>query len=128
MYSETVYRLVGGMVGYVLCPMALAGFGTPLYLHFFQHAHSVLAVVFFLVAALIALGNVYLCARRRIVGGGASYFPAFFSMAAIPAWFLVNPSVGMPSSVVIVLLILSFDFFGQGILGAVVAKYTNEQA
>ncbi len=125
MYSKTIYNFVGGMMGYVLCPVALAGLGMPLCLRLFRHACPVLAIVFFWVAVLIALGNVYLCARHGVTGEGASYFPVFFSLAAIPAWILSRPAGGMSSSAGIVLLILSYDFLGQGILGAMVARYTK---
>lgn len=128
LYSETIYRLVGGLIGYVLCPVALAGFGTPLYLHFFQSARPVFAAVFTSVAVLIALSNVYLCARRAVVGEGASLFPACFSMAAIPAWFLHEPAANTLTGAVTVILILLFDFMGQSLLGLVVAKFTNKRA
>ena len=122
MYSEMTYRFVGGLQG-VLCPLALTGFAAPLYVLFSNEAQLRIGIMYGVVAALIAIVNVYLGSRREIVEKSASYFPMFFSMAAIPAWFLIAPVPALPD-VLAVVVILLFDFLGQPLLSAGLARIT----
>ncbi len=124
MYSETAYRFVGGLQGYVLCPLALTGLATPLYVHFFAGARLEIGITFLVISVLIAIANVYLCSRCEIVEKSASYFPLVFSMAGISAWYLIAPVPTM-FNVLAVILILLFDFLGQPLFGAGLARMTN---
>ncbi len=124
MYSETAYRFVGGLQGYVLCPLALTGFATPLYVHFFAGARLEIGIMFLVISVLIAIANVHLCSRREVIEKSASYFPAFFSMAGMSAWYLIAPVSAM-FHVLAGILILLFDFLGQPLFGAALARMTN---
>lgn len=52
MYSEMTYRFVDGLQR-VLCPLALTGFATPLYVYFFKEARLKIGILFGVIAALL---------------------------------------------------------------------------
>ncbi len=74
--------MVGGLIGFVLCPISLTSLAGP-FCHLFPPAFGFwFGRVLLVTAALIFLCNLYLSCRRFVVQGSASYFPLFAALAA----------------------------------------------
>jgi len=108
MYSDKIYNLVGGLIGFVLAPLSMLGLGTPFYLGASTENRLLIGWSFLAIALLILLCNVYLEDKRALLGHGASIFPAVFSLTAIPA--LLPEAVGRPTSIPVD----AFDVPGHG--------------
>ncbi len=117
MYSDKIYNLVGGLIGFVLAPLSMLGLGTPFYLGASTENRLLIGWSFLAIALLILLCNVYLEGKRALLGHGASIFPAVFSLTAIPALLLLALDMSFVAKVGVVLLIVATDFVGQALIG-----------
>ena len=109
--------MIGGLIGYVLCPIALFGFVAPFTVFLSSTASAIIGYSLVAVAVGIVLCNVYLCCRRCVVTGSASYFPLFGAIAASGGIVALFGLVWWIPAIVICVLA---DVFGQPILGGVV--------
>lgn len=113
---KVMYSLIGGLIGYLIAPLSLAGFGLPLYLNLSFSIQKRLGSIFLCLAILCILCNAYLRYYRDVHGYGASIFPAVFSLCGIPALFLLRLGSGVWMTLSVV-AILIMDFVGQALLG-----------
>ncbi len=128
MYSDTTYKLVGGVMGFILVPLALLGFGTPFYLRASMESRLQIGWLFLAVALLILLCNSYLEGRRAQLGHGASVFPALFSLAAIPALVLLAVDMSFVAKVGVALLIVAMDLIGPALIGNALSNMSRSRA
>ncbi len=128
MYSDTTYKLVGGVMGFILVPLALLGFGTPFYLRASMESRLLIGWSFLAIALLILLCNGYMEARRVLSCDGGSFIPAIFSLAAIPALVLLAVDMSFVAKVGVSLLIVAMDFIGPALIGNALSTMFRSRA
>ncbi len=121
-FSETTYNRVGRMIGYGVAPLSVTSLGLPVYLRLPEKTRGILAAGFLVLALTAVFCNVYLICRKKIRGHGASMFPLIVSAPGISALFLMLSPLGYRLTPVVI-LILAFDFFGQGLLAERICSF-----
>lgn|GEM_PF-6758754 len=118
--NESLYTWVGRVLGFAAAPLALPGL-----LVFPAHAYlpaswlQPLGWYFLVVAAVLFVGNSFLCWRRETLGQGASIFPLVFLISAMPAFcLLVSPHWSLGAAAFLVLAAL--DFMGPWLVSTFV--------
>jgi hypothetical protein len=121
-FSKTTYNGVGRMIGYGVAPLSVASLGLPVYLQLPEKTRGILAAGFLVLAVTAVFCNVYLICHRKMRGHGASMFPLIVSATGISALFLRFSHLGYRLAPVVI-LILAFDFFGQGLLAERICSF-----
>ncbi len=115
-------------MGFILAPLALLGFGTPFYLRASMESRLQIGWSFLAIALLILLCNGYMEARRVLLRDGASFFPAIFSLAAIPALVLLAVDMSFIAKVGVALLIVAMDIIGPALIGNALSTMFRSKA
>lgn len=122
LFRKATYNVLGGIIGYGIAPLSIASLGLPIYLRLPEKTRGVLGIAFFMLAVVATLCNVYLICHRTLQGHGASIFPLIVSATGVSALFLMLSSLGYWLAPIAV-LILVFDFLGQGLLAGWICSF-----
>ena len=125
MFGRIPYNIIGGLIGFVLCPLSLLALVGPFAGFFPDSIATGLGWSFVVVAALIVQCNIYLSCRRCVVKGSASFFPFFGALAGAGG---VAALYGAAWWIPAVLVLGIVDLLGQPILAAIVIGVTRLDA
>ncbi|HIE96548.1 MAG TPA: hypothetical protein EYG03_28610 [Planctomycetes bacterium] len=129
MFGSVPYRIIGSVIGFILCPIALLSLAGPFTALFPESVAQIAGRTFITTAILIVVCNVYLSCRRSVVDGSASFFPLFAALAGAggvaafygAAWWVpailgfgVLDLIGQPILSGIVISVMRLDASGGG--------------
>lgn len=117
MFGQIPYSIIGGLIGYILCPLSLLALIGPFAGFFPDSIATLLGWSLLVVAALVVLCNLYLTCRRCVVVSSASFFPLVGAVAGAGGLAaLYGPIWWIPAMIVLGIV----DLIGQPLLSAVV--------